>query len=483
MKTEIEHLADNNVRLTITIPEDEFDASIDKAFKVLAKQVRLPGFRPGKAPRKILEKQIGYEAGRAQAINDSLPQYYVDAIEEVDLDPVDYPELKINSGEEEGDVVFEATVSVRPTITVSGYDKLIVEVDVEPIDDEAIEKQVDTLRDRHADLKDSDSPIEEGAYATIDISGSIDGEDVPGLTANDYLYNVGSGIIGAELDTQLISKKVGDELEFTDELSEQFGENAGEEVEFKVKVKKVQTKDLPEATDEWIKENTDFETLDAYKEDVKKRMSNLQVLQAQMQAKQKIMESLAEIVEDEIPESFLEREVQARVDSMAQQSGVNRAQLEEYLESLDEEAKTEFNDNIRKDAETAIKSDLALRAIIVQEELDATDEELEEEIQKFAESSKEKINKIRNRVKRPGVEKQIRLDIARAKAVKLITESAVGRDKAGNEIPLQVDGEQGDEISKMVEMISAMEPGHDGHDHDGHDHDHDHDHEGHDHDH
>lgn len=476
MNTEIEHLADNNVRLTITIPEAEFEPAIDKAFKVLAKQVRLPGFRPGKAPRQILEKQIGYEAGRSQAINDSLPQFYVDAIEETDLDPVDYPELKLNEGEEKGDVVFEATVAVRPTITVTGYDKLIVDVDIDPIDDEAIDKQVDMLRDRHADLQDSEDAIKEGDYATIDISGAIDGEDVPGLTANDYLYNVGSGIIGEELDNQLMGKKAGDEIEFTDELSEQFGDNAGSEVEFKVSVKKVQTKDLPEATDEFIKENTDFETLEAYKEDTKKRMGNMQVLQAQMQAKQKIMETLADIVTDEIPESFIEREMQARMDAMAQQSGVNRAQLEEYLGTLDEDARNEFNENNRKDAETAIKSDLAIRAIIIAEELDATDEELEEEIAKFAESSKEKINKIRNRVKKPGVEKQVRLDIARAKAVKLVTDNAIGRDKAGNEIALQVEGEQGDEISKMVEMLSSMDAGHD---HEGHDHDHDH--EGHDH--
>lgn len=476
MNTEIEHLADNNVRLTITIPEAEFEPAIDKAFRVLAKQVRLPGFRPGKAPRKILEKQIGYEAGRSQALNDSLPLFYVDAVEEIDLDPVDYPELKLNEGEEKGDVVFEATVAVRPTITVTGYDKLIVDVDVEPIDDAAIEKQVDMLRDRHADLVDSEEAIKEGDYATIDISGSIDGEDVPGLTANDYLYNVGSGIIGEELDIQLEGKKAGDELEFTDELSDQFGDNAGNEVDFKVVVKKVQTKDLPVATDEFIKENTDFETREQYEEDARKRMGNMQILQAQMQAKQRIMESLADIVTDEIPESFIEREMQARLDSMAQQSGVDRAQLEEYIESLEKDAKVEFEANNRKDAQTAIKSDLAIRAIIIAEGLDATDEELEDEIAKFAESSKEKINKIRNRVKKPGVEKQVRLDIARAKAVAFVTSSAVGRDKAGNEITLQVEGEQGEEISKMAEMLSSMEQGHDHHDHH-----HDHDHEGHDH--
>ncbi|MFN8016117.1 MAG: trigger factor [Acidimicrobiia bacterium] len=474
MNTEIEHLADNNIRLTITVPEQEFEKSIDEAFKKLATQVRLPGFRPGKAPRKLLEKQIGYEAGRAQAINDSLPKYYIDAVDENDIDPVDYPELKVNSGEEEGDVVFEATVAVRPVVKITGYDKLEVQVDVEAIDDESINKQLDSLRERHGELKDSEDAIADGSYATIDISGSIEGEAVPGLTANDYLYSVGSGIIGEELDKQLIGKKVGDTATFTDVLSDQFGENAGKEVEFEIEIKNVQNKVLPEATDEWIKENTDFATLDEWKEDTKKRMGNLQVLQAQMQAQQKVMEALAELVGEDVPKAFLDREIASRKESIAHQSGVDVAQLEAYLDSLDETARSEFEENVEKDAIAAIKSDLAVRAIIEAEKLDATDEELEEEIEKFAATSKEKINKIRNRVKKPGVEKQVRLDIAKSKALKLVMDNAVGKDAQGNEIALQIPNQDGEDI---LSALSAVQD----HDHD-HDHDHQHDHE-HDHDH
>lgn len=475
MNTEIEHLADNKLRLTITIPEAEFETSIDKAFRKLATQVRLPGFRPGKAPRKLLEKHIGYEAGRAQAINDSLPQYYIDAIDQEDIDPVDYPELKLNEGEENGDVVFEATVAVRPVITVSGYEKLTVVVDVEPITDESIDKQIDMLRDRHADLAETDEPVAEEMYATIDISGSLDGEDVPGLSAQDYLYQVGSGLIGEQLDKELVGKKAGDVIDFTDELSEAFGENEGQEVAFHVEVKKVQSKQLPEVTDEWIAENTDFETIEAYKEDVRSRMGNIQKLQAQMQSRQKVLEALADIVTDDVPDAFLDREVSSRRESMAQQSGVSLAQLEEYLATLGEEAQAEFDENIRKDALAAIKSDLALRAIITQEKLEATDDELEAEIAKFAESSKEKINKIRNRVKKPGVEKQVRLDIARQKAVDLVTKSAVATDSEGNEIPLQPLGADGEDITNVGDVLASLAGGAtEDHDHEGHDHDHDH---------
>jgi len=472
MNTEIEHLSDNKIRMTVTISEAEFETSIDKAFKTLAKQVRLPGFRPGKAPRQILEKQIGYEAGRAQALNDYLSQYYVDALDENDVDPVDYPELKVLSGEEEGDVVFEATVPVRPVVTVQGYKELRVEVEVEEISDDVADRQLKLLQDRHASLEDSADPIAEGDFATIDLSGSIDGEEVAGLTANDYLYEVGSGLIGEELDKQIIGKETDSEFEFTDELSENFGENAGNNVDFKVKVKNIQKKVLPEATDAWIKENTEFQTLEDYKKDALSRMEKLRTLQAQMQVQQKVMEALAETVQEEIGDEFIERETQARLESIAQQSGANMAQLQEYISSLDEDAQNEFNEGVRKDAQTAIKSDLALRAIILEEKLEATDEELEEELQKYAQSSGEKISKIRNRIAKPGVEKQVRLDIARSKAVKLVNETAIAVDSKGNEIPLQIEGQEGDELSAIGEALA-----HD-HDHDhNHNHDHDHDHE------
>jgi trigger factor len=470
MNTDIEHLADNTVRMTITIPADEFETSIDKAFKTLAREVRLPGFRPGKAPRQILEKHIGYEAGRAQALNDYLPQYYVDAVDENDVDPVDYPELKVTSGEEEGDVVFEATVAVRPVVTVAGYDKLEVEVEVDPINEETLQRQLDALRDRHASLEDVDGPVVKASFTTIDLSGSVDGEAVPGLTANDYLYEVGTGLIGEELDNQLIGKNKGDSFEFTDVLSENFGESAGQEVNFIVTVTNIQKKDLPEATDEWIKENTEFSNLQEYNEDARKKLENIRTMQAQMQVRNKIMEALAETVQEEISETFVEREVEARLNAMAQQSNATREQLDQYVESLDDDAKAEFNDSVRKDALTAIKSDLAIRAIILAEELDASDEDIEEEIQKYAAQSGEKINKIRNRIKRPGVEKQIRHDIATAKAVKLVSDAAKAKDTEGNEIALQIPGLDGDEMSMINDMISSIST------EDAHDHDHDHDH-------
>jgi trigger factor len=477
MQTKIEHLAENSIRMTITVSEEEFEKSIDQAFKTLAKQVRLPGFRPGKAPRKILEQQIGLAAGREQALNDSIGEYYVQAIDENDIDPIDYPEIKLISGQEEGEVVFEALVDVRPVVKITGYDKLEVVVDVPAIDEEGVNRQLDLLRDRFAELEAVEGKIEDGHFVTIDLSGSIDGEEEDGLSADDYLYEVGSALISEKMDEALRGKKVGDEATFTDELSENFGPLATQEAEFKITIKEVQAKNLPEATDEWIKENTEFETRETYDADVLKRLENLRSFQAQMQLKQNVINSLADLVEDELPEKFVQREVDARIEQMAAESKISTQQIAEVMETWPEDERKDFMENVKKDAENAIKSDLAIRAVMVQEAIEANDTDVEEEIVKYSQSSGEKINKVRNRLAKPGVEKQIRQDIARNKAVEFVLENAVAKDKDGNIIDIKKADLSGDEntvLNNVMEMISASATDHSGHDHDHADHDHDH---------
>lgn len=475
MQTKIEHLVENSIRLTITVPEEEFEKSIDQAFKTIAKQVRLPGFRPGKAPRKILEQQVGKEAGREQALNDSLGEYYIVAIDENDIDPIDYPEIKLTSGQEQGDVIFEAVVDVRPVVEVSGYDKLEVQVDVPSIDEDGVNKQLDLLRDRFAELENVDGEIQDGHFVTIDLKGSIDGEEQDGLSADDYLYEVGTALISPAMDVALRGKKVGDEVTFSDELSENFGALATQEAEFTINIKEVQKKNLPEASDEWIKENTEFETRETYDADVKKRLENLRSFQAQMQLKQNVMNSLAEIVTTELPEKFVKREIDARIDQMAQESKISRDQIAQVMETWPADERDEFMANVQKDAESAIKSDLAIRAIMIQEAIEASDSDVEDEILKYSQSSGEKINKVRNRLAKPGVEKQIRQDIARNKAVEFVLENAVAKDKNGEIIDIKKTDLSGDEdtvLNNVMEMISASATEHSGHDHDHADHDH-----------
>src|SRR3954470_6372703 len=183
MQSTVEPLDDNKVKLHVAVPATEFEQAIDAAFRKLATEVKVPGFRPGKAPRRLLEARFGTEAARDQALRDALPEYYVEAVTQNDVDPIAPPEIEITAGEEGGDVEFDAVVEVRPIVNLVGYDELRVEVPFEAIDDATVEQQVDALRDRFADLVDSDDPLIDAAYAPIDTPGSIDDEPVEGLTA------------------------------------------------------------------------------------------------------------------------------------------------------------------------------------------------------------------------------------------------------------------------------------------------------------
>src|SRR6478736_5858011 len=232
MQSTVESVEGNKVKLHITVPADEFERALDAAFRKLAREVRIPGFRPGKAPRQLLEARMGTEAARDQALRDSLPEYYIEAVEAEDIDVIAPPEIDITAGEEEGDVEFDAVVEVRPQVTVEGHDALTVEIPSPAIADEAVDRQVDTLRDRFAELEDSPRALEDGDYAEIDIKGYVHDESIEGLTATDYLYEVGSGIVVPKLDEELRGKRPGDILKFVDTLPERFGERAGEEVSF-----------------------------------------------------------------------------------------------------------------------------------------------------------------------------------------------------------------------------------------------------------
>src|SRR5262249_52754814 len=213
------------------------------------------------------------------------------------------PEIEITAGQDEGDVEFDAVVEVRPQVRLLGYDELEVALPYTAVSDDDVDKQVDALRERFADLEDSEYPLIDDAYATIDITGSIGGEPVEGLTATDFLYRVGSGMVVPELDDQLRGTRPGAILEFAAELPERFGERAGDSVEFRVLVKDAKQKVLPELTDEWVDEASEFDTIDDLRADIRRRLDAMQKLQAQMTVRDKVLEAAADLVPVPPPEA------------------------------------------------------------------------------------------------------------------------------------------------------------------------------------
>jgi trigger factor len=462
--TSVEELEGNKVRLHVAIPAADFEQAIDAAFRKLAKEVKMPGFRPGKAPRRLLEARMGTEIARDQALRDALPEYYAEAVVAEDVDVIAPPEIDITAGEEDGDVEFDAVVEVRPQVSVTGHDALRIEIEKPEVSQEVVDQQVDSLRERFADLADSADPLTDGDFAEIDITGSIDDESIEGLSATDYLYEVGSGIVVPTLDEQLHGKRPGDIVKFDDTLPERFGDRAGEEVSFQVLVKDTKKKVLPELTDEWVSEVTEFDTVDALEDDIRTRLDIYGRVQASMAVREKIFEAAAELVTDEVPETLVNAEMERRLHDLAhrlEEQGIGMT-IPQYLAATGQDQQ-EFVDNVRVGATEAVRADLALRAVITQEGIEASDEELDAEIDQLAERMQEKPAKVRKDLERRGVVEAVRSDIARGKALAFLIEHAEVVDGDGEIVDLSLpqptatenDGPGADEPIEATETAEA----------------------------
>jgi trigger factor len=401
--------------------------------------VKIPGFRPGKAPRQLLEARLGTEIAREQALQDALPQYYIDAVNEHDVDVIAPPEIEITAGQEEGDVEFDAVVEIRPIVNLLGYDELRVELPFTAVSEDDVDQQLDVMRDRFGgDLVDSEFPLIDDAYATIDINGTVGGEAVEGLTATDFLYRVGSGMVVDELDDELRGTKPGAILEFDATLPERFGEElAGQSARFRVMVKEAKTKVLPDLTDEWASEASEFDTVEELRDDIRNRLGMMQKLQAQMAVRDRVLEAAADLVPIAPPETLVDGETRRRVEDLAHRLSQQNANLEQYLAATGQDPQA-FIDEVRVGAARAVLADLALRAVVAQEAIEPTEDEVTAEVGRIAEQVGQKPEKVRRELERNGALETVRSDIARGKALEFLVEHAKVVDEEGNEIDLTI---------------------------------------------
>ncbi len=435
METSVEPLEEGKVRLHVAVPAVEFEQAVDAAFRKLARSVRIPGFRPGKAPRRLLEARLGPEAGRDQALRDALPDYYAEAVTHERLDTIAAPEIDLTAGEDGGDVEFDAVVQVRPVVTVEGYDALRVEIPDPSVADDDVDAQVDALRERFADLEDSPAPLADGHYALIDITGSRGDEAIDGLSVGDFLCEVGSDVLVPELDVELRGKRPGDILSFDSVLPERFGDRAGEQVSFRVLVKEAKRKVLPEATDEWVSEVTEFDTLEAFRAETRRRMEVMSLIQAQMARRDAVLGELADLVDLEPPGVLVDEEMQRRIHDLGHQLEARGATIGQYLAATgaDEES---FVATIREGAVRAVRTDLALRAVVAQEGIEVGDDELGQEIDRLAQRVGGKPAAVRRDLEQRGALEAVRSDVARAKALEHVIDRSEAVDEAGNVIEL-----------------------------------------------
>jgi trigger factor len=435
MESTVEALEGNKVRLRVAVPASEFETAIDAAFRKLAREVRIPGFRPGKAPRRLLEAHLGSEIAREQAIRDAVPDYYLKAVEAEELDTIAPPEFEITAGQEDGDVEFDAVVEVRPQVEIEGYDTLRIEIEDPSVLDPEIDAQIDMLRERFADLEESTTPLAKGDYAQLNIKGYIHDEEVPGLTVSDFLYEVGSNLVVPKLDEELAGKRPGDVLKFNDTLPARWGERAGEEVAFQVLVKETKRKVLPEADDEWAREASEFDTLADLKADIRKRMENVRLIQANLAVRDKALQAVGAKVAIDIPEPLVQEEMERRLHSLIHRLEEQGATVEQYLAATGL-TQDQLLADVRLEATKAVKADLGLRAVVAAEQITASDEDVEAEIARVAERSGRKPAQLRKEIERGQGLQAVRSELSRGKALQFLVDHATVVDEEGK--PLDI---------------------------------------------
>jgi trigger factor len=449
------------VKLSVVIDEADFDRDIDQAFRKIGREASLPGFRAGKVPRKVLEARIGLAAARDEALRDSVPSYLAKAVREHDIDLIATPEVEITGGVEEGPVTFDAVCEVRPVVTVPGYGGLRVELPSPVASEEEICEAVDAERRRQGSLVDVTREIQSGDHVTLTLAGTREGEPVPGLNTEDWLYEVGKGWVAEGFDDRLIGSRVGDDLSFSANPS-----GMTEPADFEVTITNAQELVLPDVTDEWVSDNLgEFDTVEAWRASIAERIGGQKLGQARNLLVERATTALAELVDVPAPDSMVSGDLQARVQNTVQQFQSQGISIDQWL-SATGQSPDSFIESLREQSLKAVKVDLALRAVAAAEGLDVDSDDLNAEYARIAVQVRQKASEVRKAYEKNDAVTDLIAQMRKTKALDWVIEHAEVVDATG----------------AAIDTALLLGNDHD-HDHDGHDHDHDHDHDGHDHDH
>lgn len=463
MKSSVEPLEGNKVKLYIEVEEVEFDKDIDAAFKAIAREVKLPGFRNGKAPRRVLEARIGIGPAREQALRDSIPNYLSKAVREHDVDLVATPSIEITGGQESGMVEFEAECEVRPEIEVPSYGGIRVEIDSPvPTADEIAEAQKAELKNGGT-LAPAGRPAQTGDLLTLDMAATRDGEEVSGLNTEDWGYELGQGWVTEDFDSHLEGVVEGDVRTFTSTPK-----GTEQEAEFTVTVKSVQTLELPELTDEWVADNLgEFDTVEEWTASITEQLTEGKLNAIRRTLGSKVSEKLAELVDAELPESMVQSQIQSQTSELTRQLQASGISVEQWLQ-ITGQSPEDFMAQARPGAEQSVRTDLALRAVAKAEQIDASDEDLELEYARMAYQFGAKAKDIRRIYEQNDAVPEVLAGIRKQKAFDWLLHNIEIVDTDGNAVDRDL-------------VLGHTHDDHDDHDHDDHDHHehgHDHAHEG-----
>ncbi|MFM7894108.1 MAG: trigger factor [Actinomycetota bacterium] len=451
MQCTVEQLEGNKVKVEVSVDEAAFEHDIDVAYRKLARQVRIPGFRPGKAPRRVIDAHLGADgkkAARAQAIEDAVPKYLAEAVKQHDIDIIATPKVDHVHGaeEESGPISFHCEMEVRPVITVAGYAGLRVELPSITASESELDDVVNNERKRHGTLVDAPRAIVSGDQVTLDLSAARNGEPVPGLNVEAWLYEVGRGWVAKGFDDVLVGMNAGEEKQF-----KAVPNGNEDEADFTVKVTKVQELQLPETTDQWVADTFgEFSTVAQWRTVIAERMNESRLNQERNSVVDRVTDELVKLVEVDLPEVMVDGDLRARVRNTIdtfQRQGIAIAQFLQITGQTEEQ----FLDQLREQSRKAVRVDLALRAIASDRGFEADDADVDAELARIAERAGVKVKRVKSLYEKNDAIGDLKAQIRKSQALEWLVREVTYVDSEGRAIATDTLLDQGVDIDPTAD--------------------------------
>ena len=386
MSLQVEKLENNTAKLTIEVEASKFDKAIQKAYQKNKNKFNIPGFRKGKVPYAMVEKMYGAAVFYEDAANELISGAYAQAAEESGLEIVARPEINVTQIEKGKPFIFEAEVTTKPEVKLGKYKGIKVEKADVTVTDEEVAEELDKVKEQNARLVAADDKaVEDGDQTTIDFEGFVDGVAFEGGKGEDYPLTIGSHSFIDTFEEQLIGKKVGEEVEVNVTFPENYQakELAGKPAMFKVTIKEIKVKEYPELDDDFAQDVSEFDTLDEYKEDIKKNLTEKKEKEAEAEKESKVIEAIVNDAEMDIPEKMVEAQAEQMLEEFAQNIAMQGISFEQYLQFTGATV-DQMKEQVKPQAQARVESSLVLEAVVKAENIEATEEEVEEEIKEMA---------------------------------------------------------------------------------------------------
>jgi trigger factor len=449
VKTEVEELTPTRVKLTIDVPFEELKPSLDKAYREVAKQVRVPGFRVGKVPPRIIDQRFGRGVVLEQAVNEAIPGLYGKALEEGDVRALGQPELEVTKLDDGKELSFTAEVDVRPRFEVPDIEGMPVTVDNAEVTPDEVEEYLAGLRERFASLKGVSRPAQSGDYVSIDLAATVDGEPVEDAQASGLSYEIGSGTLLEGLDDALEGVTAGDAKTFTSELPG--GEHEGEQAEVTVTVHSVKVKDMPDLDDEFAQSASEFDTVGELRAGTRAQLESMRKIQQANQARERALEAVLDKIDIPLPQTIVDEEKERRKNSIVEQLQQMGSTLDDYLESIGR-SEEEFEADMERDAQRSVKTGFVLDQLALQEDLSVDSQELSAYITEQAYRMRVDPDRLARQLAENVQLGTVAADVMRSKAMDIIARRSKITDEAGHPVTLE-----SPETPETPETPEAME--------------------------